>query len=89
MPEIKLFGRVTSKTPGKALPVDLSRPYLFVNSYVHRKVRGALQTTLSRWAVKAGSWLVTGTTRGFDQWVGSLPKDKYDESHCTYDRDGY
>ncbi|KAJ5882006.1 dimethylaniline monooxygenase [Penicillium soppii] len=84
LPEIKLFGRVICKTPGKALPVDLSRPYLFVNSYVHRKVRGALQTKLSRWTVKAGSWLVTGTTRGFDQWVGSLSKEKYDESHYFY-----
>ncbi|KAE8395867.1 FAD/NAD(P)-binding domain-containing protein [Aspergillus alliaceus] len=63
------------------VPIDTSRPSLFDTAYVHPLLRN--HTFLWRMYqvyIQSMLWTTTGTTAGFDQWVGGFRPDQNDPS---------
>ena len=74
----------------KSLPIDVSHLSLFDTAYVHPVVRDSMVVWDNYDAVAVGSgYISTGSTLGFDQFVGGVPPEKLHASRresCFYFR---
>lgn len=68
----------------RSLPIDVSHLSLFDTAYVHPIVRDSMVVWDNYDAVAVGSgWISTGSTLGFDQFVGGVPPEKLHASRRT------
>ncbi|KAF2099030.1 FAD/NAD(P)-binding domain-containing protein [Rhizodiscina lignyota] len=86
VPDPVIFGM---EDPNKPLnvPVDVSQASLFDTAYVHRWLRDSplLWIYYDRF-IKYTLWLVSGTSGGLDQWVGTIPKERYHASKILFNK---
>ncbi|KAF5580434.1 dimethylaniline monooxygenase [Fusarium subglutinans] len=75
-----LLGR-SSKPNSPELPIDVSWQAPLLDSYLPPFLRDRLFTwRFQDIIIKLANWLCSGTTKGVDQWVGGLDKDRFHTS---------
>ncbi|KAF5627083.1 dimethylaniline monooxygenase 2 [Fusarium sp. NRRL 52700] len=81
-----LLGR-SSKTNGPELPIDVSWQAPLLDSYLPPFLRDRLFTwRFQDINIKLANWLCSGTTKGVDQWVGGLDKDRFHTSQSFFNK---
>ncbi|KAF5707355.1 FAD NAD(P)-binding domain-containing protein [Fusarium globosum] len=81
-----LLGR-SSKPNGPELPIDVSWQAPLLDSYLPPFLRDKLFTwRFQDINIKLANWLCSGTTKGVDQWVGGLDKDRFHTSQSFFNK---
>ncbi|KAF5544617.1 dimethylaniline monooxygenase [Fusarium mexicanum] len=81
-----LLGR-SSKPNGPELPIDVSWQAPLLDSYLPPFLRDRLFTwRFQDINIKLANWLCSGTTKGVDQWVGGLDKDRFHTSQSFFNK---
>ncbi|RHZ46422.1 uncharacterized protein CDV56_104747 [Aspergillus thermomutatus] len=84
-PGVTLFGRGGSGLKDNGVPSDVSTPTLFALSCIHPRVRNSdYWNVIQKAVVKTVWWLMTGTTLGYNQWVGTLPDQDFGKFRFFY-----
>ncbi|KAI1037469.1 hypothetical protein LB503_013059, partial [Fusarium chuoi] len=81
-----LLGR-SPKPNGPELPIDVSWQAPLLDSYLPPFLRDKLFTwRFQDINIKLANWLCSGTTKGVDQWVGGLDKDRFHTSQSFFNK---